>query len=330
MTRLSLSFACGPYDRVLPLARGEVLAEGIDLNFLSTRPSETFWRQLRHEEFDISECSLSSYVMLRSRGDDRFTAIPVFPSRFFRHSSIFINRHKGIVSPQDLRGRIVGVPEYEVTAAVWLRGITQDEFGVLPRDIAWRSGGQEIPGRIEKLEISLPPDIRLEPIPPDKTLSQMLDEGELDALFTVIAPSCFMRGSPNVARLFEYPREVEEHYYRKTQIFPIMHTVILKHDVYRKNRWMAMNLYKAFCKAKEMTVNNYSNTGSLHVTLPWINDDVERLKELMGEDWWPYGVEKNRKTLDTFLRYHYEQGLSTRTMAIDELFAPETLDEFKI
>jgi 4,5-dihydroxyphthalate decarboxylase len=306
------------------------VAEGIDLNVLSVRASEVFWRQLRHEEFDISECSLSSYVILRSRGDERFVAIPVFTSRFFRHSSVFINTHKGIVSPQDLKGKVIGVPEYQVTAAVWLRGIFQDQYGVLPKDIMWRSGGQEIPGRIEKVDICLPADIRLEPIPSNKTLSQMLDEGELDALFTVVAPSSFNRGSPNVARLFKNYREVEEQYYRKTNIFPIMHTVILKNHIYKNNPWIAVSLYKAFCKAKDIAVSSYPNTGTLNVTLPWINDDLERLRKIMGEDWWPYGVEKNRKTLETFLRYHYGQGLSTRPMATDEIFAPETLDEIKI
>jgi 4,5-dihydroxyphthalate decarboxylase len=183
---------------------------------------------------------------------------------------------------------------------------------------------------VEKVELRLPPDIDLEPIPPDKTLSQMLDDGELDALFTARAPSSFKRGSPNVARLFENYREVEEQYYQKTGIFPIMHTVIIREEVYKKNPWIAMNLYKALCQAKEIAVNTYTKTAALHLTLPWINSDVERLKNVLGEDWWPYGLSKNRKNLETFLRYHHEQGLSARQMAVDELFAPETLDEYKI
>jgi len=328
---ISLSFACPPYDRILPLAHGRVSAEGIRLNYLSLEVEEVFWRQLRNREFDLSESSLSSYVMLRSRGDERFIAIPVFTSRFFRHACVFVNTHKGIRAPQDLKGKIVGLPEYQITAVVWLRGIFQDEYGVFPRDIHWRSGGEETPGRVEKIKIHLPSDVDLEPIPADKYLSQMLDDGELDALFTARAPSCFMNGSANVARLFGNFREVEEQYYKKTGIFPIMHTVIMRRDIYEKNPWIAKNLYKAFCEAKDIATTSYDDTAALHVTLPWLTAEVERTKEVMGADWWPYGIVKNRKILETFLRYHYEQGLSEKLMTIEELFAPETLDdEFKI
>lgn len=329
--KLSLSFAFPPYDRVLPLAYGTVMPEGIDLNYLSFDVEEIFWRQLRHHEFDVSEASLSSYVMLRSRGDERFIAIPVFTSRFFRHSCIFINTRKGISIPQDLKGRVVGLPEYQITAVVWLRGIFQDEYGVLPKDISWRSGGEETPGRVEKIELDLPSDIDLKPIPRDKTLSRMLDEGELDALFTARAPSSFIKGSPNVARLFEDYREIEKQYFKKTGIFPIMHTVIIRRSIYERNPWVAINLYKAFCQAKDIATRSYTETAALSVTLPWINAEVESTKNVLGEDWWPYGVVKNRKTLETFLRYHLEQGLSAKPMTLEELFAPETLDdEFKI
>lgn len=327
---LSLSFACPPYDRILPLAHGKVAAEGINLNYLSLEVEEVFWRQIRHEEFDVSESSLSSYVMLRSRGDDRFIAIPVFTSRVFRHSCVFINTHKGIKDPQDLKGKIVGLPEYQITAVTWLRGIFQDEYQVFPKDIMWRSGGEEMPGRVEKIKLRLPPEINLEPIPPDKTLSQMLEDGELDAMFTARAPSSFTRGSPNVARLFKNARDVEEAYFKKTGIFPIMHTVIMKREVYRKNPWVAMNLYKAFCQAKEIAIRNCNQIAALYITLPWVGAELERTKKVMGEDWWPYGLSQNRKTLETFLRYHYEQGLSEKQMTVEDLFAPETLDEFKI
>ena len=328
---LSLSFAAPPYDRILPLADGRVVPEGILLNHLSLQVEEVFWRQLRHQEFDVSESSLSSYVMLRSRGDERFIAIPVFTSRFFRHSCAFINTQKGIREPQDLKGKIVGLPEYQMTAVVWLRGIFQDEYGVFPTDISWRRGGEETPGRKEKIDLDVPSDIDLKPIPPDKYLSQMLDDGELDALFAARTPSCFTKGSPNVARLFPNYREVEEAYYRKTGIFPIMHTIIIKREIYEENPWVAMNLYKAFCQAKEMVVKSYVRTEALHVTLPWIHDEIERTKNTMDEDWWPYGAAENRNVLETFFRYHHEQGLSARLVTIEELFAPETLDEeFKI
>ncbi len=328
---LPLTFACPAYDRILPLAYGEIVPQGIHLNYLDLEVEEIFWRQLRNQEFDISESSLSSYVMLRSRGDERFVAIPVFTSRFFRHACVFINTHKGIKEPGDLKGKIVGLPEYQITAVVWLRGIFQDEYGVSPRDVHWRSGGEEMPGREEKIKINLPPDIDLQPIPPDKYLSKMLDDGELDGMFTARAPSSFTQGSPNVARLFENPREIEESYFRKTGIFPIMHTVIMKREIYEKNPWIAVNLYKAFSEAKKMVLENYARTEALRVALPWVHDEIERTKQVMTEDWWPYGVEKNRHVLETFLRYHHEQGLSERLMTIEDLFAPETLDaEFKI
>lgn len=328
---LNLSFACPPYDRILPLAYGRVAAQGIQLNYLSMEVEEVFWRQLRNQEFDISESSFSSYVMLRSRGDERFIAIPVFTSRVFRHAFMFKNVHKGIQTPQDLKGKLVGLPEYQITAVVWQRGILQDEYGVHPRDIHWRSGGEENPGRKEKINISLPPEIDLQSIPQDKSLSQMLDNGELDAMIGARAPSCFTKGSPNVARLIENTHDVEKEYFAKTGIFPIMHTIIIKRKIYEKNPWIAMSLYKAFCEAKEMVINGYKETAALHVTLPWIHEVVSRMKEIMGEDWWPYGVSKNRHVLETFLRYHHEQGLSDRLMTIEDLFAPETLDEeFKI
>jgi 4,5-dihydroxyphthalate decarboxylase len=322
----------------MPLADSRVVPDGVDLNFLPLAVEEVFlaveevfWRQLRNQEFDIAESSLSSYVMLRSRGDERFIAIPVFTSRFFRHSCVFINTHKGIRKPQDLKGRIVGLPEYQITAVVWLRGIFQDEYGIFPKDVTWRSGGEETPGRVEKIKLNLPSEIDLKPIPPDKYLSKMLEDGELDALFTARTPSSYSGGSANVARLFENYREVEEQYFKKTAIFPIMHTIIIKRDVYKNNPWIAMNLYKAFCQAKQIAMNSYRESAALHVTLPWVNSEVEYTQKLMGEDWWPYGLEQNRQTLETFLRYHHEQGLSEKLVSIEDLFAPETMDaEFKI
>jgi 4,5-dihydroxyphthalate decarboxylase len=328
---LNLSFACPPYDRIFPLIYERVVPKGIRLNYLPMDVEEIFWRQLRNQEFDMSESSFSSYVMLRSRGDDRFIAIPVFTSRVFRHSNIIVNTHKGIKTPEDLKGKIVGLPEYQITAVVWLRGILQDEYGVFPRDVHWRSGGQETPGRKEKIKLKLPPDIDLQPIPEGKNLSQMLDDGELDAMISAREPLCFVNGSPNVAQIFENPREVEEDYYRKTRIFPIMHTVILKRSIYERNPWIAVNLYKAFCEAKDLVLYNYSHKEALFLTLPWYHDVIQRTRELIDEDWWPYGVGKNRHTLETFLRYHHEQGLSERLMTVEDLFAPETLDEeFKI
>ena len=328
---LTLSFACPPYDRILPLAQGEVAPQGIRLNYLALEVEEVFWRQLRNQEFDISESSLSSYVMLRSRGDDRFIAIPVFTSRFFRHSCVFINTEKGITKPQDFKGKVIGLPEYQITAVVWLRGIFQDEYGVMSKDIHWRSGGEEEVGRTEKISLNLPPEIDLQPIGPHQYLAKMLEDGDLDGMFSARAPSCFTNGSPKVARLFPNPRAIEEQYYRKTGIFPIMHTIIIKRALYEKDPWIAVNLYKAFSEAKGIAMKRYAETAALYTTLPWVHDEIERTKAVLSDDWWPYGMKKNRHVLETFLRYHHEQGLSQRLMTIEELFAPETLDdEFKI
>jgi 4,5-dihydroxyphthalate decarboxylase len=330
MKRLKFTFACSPYDRVQALFNGTVVPEGMDFNFIPLDVEEIFWRQLRHQEFDGSEMSLSSYTMARSRGDDRFIAIPVFTSRFFRHSCVYINVNRGIAGPADLKGKVVGVPEYQMTAAVWLRGIFQHEYGVYPRDIHWRSGGEETPGREEKLKLRLPPEIDYQAIPADRTLSRMLDAGEIDAMFTARAPSCFVEGSPNVARLFTSYMEVEKEYYRKTRIFPIMHAVVIKRVVYEENPWVAMSLYKALAVSKNMVLRSLQHTFALHAALPWLVSHVDETRRIMGDDWWPYGIEKNRETLDALCRYSFEQGLSTRKMGIEELFAPETLDEFRI
>jgi 4,5-dihydroxyphthalate decarboxylase len=329
MSRLRFTFACSPYDRMQPLLNGTVVPEGIDLNFIPLEIEENAWRQLKHQEFDGSETSLSAYTQFRSHGDDRFIAIPVFTSRFFRHSCIYINIHKGIKEPQDLKGKTVGVPEYPMTAAVWLRGIFQHEYGVHPGDMRWRSGGEETPGRVEKLKLELP-GVDFQPIPPNKTLSQMLDGGELDALFTARTPSCFVSRSLNVKRLFDNYWEEEEEYYRRTGIFPIMHTVIIKRSIYEANPWVAMSMYKACLQSKNLALKNLQDTHALSASLPWLVRHADYTKGIMGEDWWPYGIEKNRKTLDTLCQYSFEQSLSVRRMSVEELFAPEIFDEFKI
>jgi 4,5-dihydroxyphthalate decarboxylase len=327
-----LTFSCLPYLHMHPLIDGTVTPEGIDLNFIPLEVEEIFWRQLKYQEFDGSEMSLSSYTMARSRGDDRFIAIPVFTLRIFRHSCVYINVHKGITRPAGLIGKTVGLPEYQMTACLWLRGIFQHEYGVNPSQIHWRGGGQEAPGREEKLKLRLPPDIDYQPIPHDKTLSEMLDSGELDALFTARTPSCFSKGSSNVRRLFENFVEMEKEYYLKTNIFPIMHTIALKRSVYEENPWIAMSLYKACLRSKNMVLEKLQQTGGapLYAILPWGGWEAERTRQIMGGDWWPYGIEKNRVTIDALCQYSFEQGLSARRMTADELFAPETFDEFKI
>lgn len=330
MGKLAMTMACTPYDRVAALLDGRVEPEGINLNFIPMEVEETFWRQLRYGEFDCSELSLSSYTMARARGDDRFIAIPVFTSRFFRHSCVYINANKGIETPQDLKGKIIGVPEYQMTAPLWLRGIFQHFYGVAPSEVHWRAGGMDEPGRPEKLKVKLPDDVDYAPIPDDKTLNQMLEDGEIDAMFTARIPTPYLKGSPNVKRLFENYVEVEQDYYRKTGIFPIMHCIGFRRDFYEAHPWVAQSVFKAFDEAKKICIDNYKNTSALYTTLPWQVKAAEETRALMGDDYWPYGITKNRTALQAICDYSFEQGLSERKMTIEELFAKECFDEFKI
>ncbi|MEP7182685.1 MAG: ABC transporter substrate-binding protein [Betaproteobacteria bacterium] len=330
MTKLRLTLACWEYDRTRALADGSVQPEGIDLNYLNLHVEETFFRMLRHREFDVTEMSLSSYAVAAAREDSPFIAIPVFPSRFFRHSCIFVSAAGGIREPKDLIGKRIGVPEYQMTAPVWIRGVLQDEYGVDPASVEYRSGGEEEPGRDEKLKLDLPSKFRVHPIGPTQTLSQMLADGEIDALHVARIPSTFHTRPDAVRRLFPDYVAVERDYYRRTKIFPIMHTVVLRRDVYNANRWIARSLLKAFEEAKRRVVENLYTTSALTTMLPWQVAHVEDVRREMGEDWWPYGFDANRTVLDTFLRYHHEQGLSRRRLSPEELFAPETLEAFRI
>jgi 4,5-dihydroxyphthalate decarboxylase len=330
MSKLRLTLACWDYDRTRALADGSVRPEGIDLNVLNLHVEETFFRMLRNREFDAAEMSLSSYCVSLAGDNPPFVAIPIFPSRFFRHSCIFVSAKSGIREPKDLAGKRVGTPEYQMTAPVWIRGILQDEYGVDPASPEYRTGGEEEPGRDEKIKLDLPPKIRLKPIGPQKTLAQMIADGEIDALHTARIPSTFSSRPGAVKRLFENYVEVEKAYYRKTKIFPIMHTVVLRRDVYDANRWIARSLYKAFAEAQRIVYENLYTTSALTTMLPWQIAQVEEVRRELGEDWWAYGFAPNRHVLDTFLRYHHEQGLSKRRLRPEELFAPETLEAFKI
>ena len=327
---IRLTLACWDYDRTRALMDGTVRPDGIELVYLNQQVEETFFRMIRYREFDCSEMSLSSYVASLSAENPPFVAIPVFPSRFFRHSCIFVSAKSGIRKAEELKGKRVGVPEYQMTAPVWIRGILSDDYGVKVTDVEHFSGGEEEPGRDEKLKLSLPPHIRLKAIPVDKTLSRMLAEGELDALVTARAPSTFHKEPDKVKRLFPNYVEVEKEYYRRTKIFPPMHTVVIRRDVYASNPWVAQSLHKAFTEAKARAYALYNQTAALPAMVPWLVAEMEETRREMGDDWWPYGLEPNRKALETFLRYHHEQGLSKRRFQPEELFARETLASFKV
>ena len=330
MTRLALTFGCWDYDRTRALMDGSVQADGIDLNYLNMPVEETFFRMLRNREFDIAEMSLSSYTVSLQKPERPFVALPVYPSRFFRHSCIYINAAAGIKSPKDLIGKRIGVPEYQMTAPVWIRGILSDHYGVPVDSVTYMSGGEEEPNRDEKLKLDLPPNIKLVPIDSGKTLSKMMNEGEIDALYTARMPSSFLKGDGKVVRLFENYAEVERAYWRETKRFPIMHIVAMRREVYEANRWIAGSLMKALVESQRRTYAALRETAALKTMLPWLNAHVDDTVREMGDDFWPYGLHKNIETLQTFLRYHHEQGLSKRLVKPEELFAPETLESFKI
>jgi 4,5-dihydroxyphthalate decarboxylase len=325
---LSLSFGCWNYDRTRALMDKSVVPDGIDLTYLNMPVEETFFRMLRHREFDLSEMSLSSYTVSCHKEPRPFVAIPVFPSRFFRHSSIYVNAKSGIGEPKDLIGKRVGCPEYQMTAPVWIRGILSDEYGVKVDDVTYFTGGEESPNREEKLKLDLPSNIRVEPIGAGKTLAAMLRDGEIDALYTARKPSTF--DGKAVVRLFEDFVPVERAYFRKTGIFPIMHTVAIRREVYEANRWIAQSLFKAFAEAQRRTYEDLRETAALKAMLPWLHAHVEDARREMGDDYWAYGFKQNRATLETFLRYHHEQGLSKRLLKPKEIFVPETMEAFVI
>jgi len=313
---LPLSLALNPYDHVRDLR-----PQGIDLVMLELPIEEIFFRFTKFREWDASEMSFGKVISLMSEERPEIVAIPVFPSRVFRHSAIYLGKDSNIKKPKDLEGRRVGIPEWAQTAGIYVRGLLQHEYGVDLAAIDWRQAGVREPGRVEKIELKLPPGVRIQAMP-DRSLVEMLAGGELDAVISA--------RSPGGDRLFPNHQQSETEYFRKTRIFPIMHVVVLKRPVYERDRWIAMNLLKAFGEAKRRSVERLADIGVSHVPLAWIADHAQRWKALAGEDFWPYGVAPNRPTLEAFLQYGFEQGVCRRKLAVDELFAPETLQSFKI
>jgi 4,5-dihydroxyphthalate decarboxylase len=320
VTPLRISLACGDYDRVRPLRDGRVVPQGVVLEHTVMPSHRIFAEQVRTRRWDVSEMSLGSYLTLAARGDNPFVAIPVFPSRVFRHGFVWVNADRGIQRPEDLKGRRVGVPDYHMTAAIWLRGILSDDHGVGVRDVEWLTGGLDVPGGTDRIELHLPPDIHVRPVPADRTLDDMLVRGEIDALMSALPPSSFRRGDPKVRRLFADHVAAERDYYRRRGNFPIMHCVALRRDVHEAHPWLAASLYRAFCEAKDRCLAELDAPGAPPVTLPWLTDFLAEVREVLGEDFWPYGVEPNRHDLQTLIRYSDEQGLLARPLSVDELF----------
>ena len=327
MARLPISLACGPYDRTRALADGRVEIDGVELRYIHLEPEEIFFRMLNYGEFDAAEMSLSTYL-LTHLADGPFIAIPVFPSRMFRHTSVYVNSTAGIDKPQDLVGKTVGVAEYQLTANVWIRGILADHYGLPVESVKYRTGGLNTPGRHEKFSVNLPPQIDIAPVAEGQTLSGLLAAGEIDAIYSPRAPESF--GGPSVRRLFDDSRAEEERYYSETGIFPIMHVLVIHRRVYESNRWIAREMVKAFTAAKDIAFAELRRTVALSISLPWVREEFESTVDRMGSDFWAYGIEANRTVLSSFIRYAHAQGLIDTTPEPEDLFAPETGEQFII
>lgn len=325
-----LTMACQAYDRMQALRDGTVHVGGVDLNFLDLPVEETFFRMLKYKEFDIAELSLSSYVLTLDR-DQPFVAVPVFPSRAFRHSGIYVRTDSPVTDPVELAGGTVGVPEYQITASVWIRGIMAEHHGLPISGVRYRTGGLDEPGRQEKIALRLPPGIDVAPIGPGETLSQLLLDEKLDAVYSARNPGPF--NSPNnggIRRLFPDSAAVEKDYHSRTKIFPIMHTLVMRREVYEDYPWLARELVKACQAAKDHALAGIDETAALRYALPWLWHETERTRRILGADWWPYGLQRNHATLSTFLHYSHEQGLASRGYEPEELFAPESLSEVSL
>jgi len=320
MAGVKLKLACNDYDRTRALIDGRVKPEGIDLEISVLKPRELFPRMLDHREFDVSELSLGSYASLVARGTSPFVAIPVPLSKLFRHDAIYVRKGAGIARPEDLKGKRVGTTQFGATATVTIKGLLSDEFGVAPSDMKWFIGGLSTPTERPLIPLNLPKDVSLEFLAPGRTLEAMLAAGELDALFSILIPQMFLEGSPHIARLFPDFKRVEQDYFRRTQIFPVMHIVAIRREVYREHPWIAKSLYRAFCEARDIAVEPLYDTDALIVALPWLIDHIEENWRVFGKDFWAYGIEPDRPAFDALCRWVHEQGLAPRRVTVEELF----------
>ena len=319
---MKLTLACNDYDRTRPLIDGRVKPEGIELCVSVLKPRQLFPRMLDDQEFDVAELSLGSHAALIARGNSPFVAIPVPISRVFRHSCIYVRKTAGIHAPRDIKGKRVGTTQYGATAVVMMKGMLQDEYGVAPRDMSWVVGGLTKPFEKPLIPLNLPRDISLEFAGTGKSLEDMFAAGELDALISIYIPQLFLSGSPCIARLFPDFKAREQDYFRRTGIFPIMHIVALRKAIFDAHPWIAASLYRAFVESRDMAIDALYDTDALVSTLPWLIDHVEESRRVLGQDYWPYGLEPNRPTLNALCRYVHEQGLAPRLVTPDELFVP--------
>ena len=328
MSKLSLSVAVGPYDRTRALIDGSVQIDGVEPTCMTLPPEEIFFRALRHAEFDICELSLSSFTVKTAQGGGPYVGVPAFVSRMFRHTSIWVRTDR-IKKPEDLKGKRVGLPEYQLTANVWARAVLEEDYGVKPSDIHWIRGGIEDSDRPEKITISVPKDVRLDNAPAGKSISRLLADGEIDG-FIAPRPPSLPRNTPNVGWLFPDPAATASDYFKRTGIFPIMHLVGVRRTLVEQHPWLPGAVFKAFSQAKDKAVDMLADPSASKATLPFLEERVAQARALMSDDFWPYGFEANRKMLEAFLRHHHAQGLSSRLVKPEELFHTGTLESFKI
>ncbi len=329
MAKLSLSVAVGDYDRTRALIDGSVAIDGVDPVYMPLVPEEIFFRAFRAAEFDICELSLSSYAIKTAQGDCPYIAVPAFVSRAFRHNAVYVRTDR-IKKPADLKGKKVGVPEYQLTANVWARAFLDDDYGVKPADIHWIRGGIAQPGRPEKLTVKLPADVRLDNAPEGATISALLEAGEIDGFIAPRPPSRIEKGHPHIGWLFPDPVAVAKDYFKRTGLFPIMHVLGIRRALAEQHRWLPGAVLKAFEQARQLAVAELADTTVAKVTLPFVEEMLRDARAFMGEDFWSYGVAPNRKVLDYFLGQHHGQGLSSRRLSVDELFHPATYETFKV
>lgn len=330
MTDLNLSLAMGNYDRTRPIVDGKVKIDGVDPIPMLLNPEEMFFRAFRHEAFDISEISLSSYSISVARGEPHYVAIPVFLSRAFRHTSVYIRTDCGIENPEDLKGKRIGIAEYQLSANVWVRGILEEHYGVKPSDVTWVRGGMDSPGRPEKIKVDLPADVKVEPAPEGATLNQMMVDGEIDGFIGPRWPRCYAEGHPHVGRLFSDSVGAAEDYYKRTKIFPIMHVLGVRRTLAEQHPWLPAALLKAFSESKKIAQEALEDTSATKVTMPFVEDNLNRAQALMGKDLWSYGLAANVHVLEKFLDYHAAQGLSPRRVGVEELFHPSTTEAYSL
>jgi len=330
MSKLEISIAIGDYDRVRPLIDGTVAIDGVEPVFMTLEPEEIFFRAFQHAEFDVAELSLSSFTVRAARGDNPYVGVPVFPSRAFRHSGIYVRTDHGIREPADLKGRKVGLAEYQLTANVWIRAFLEEDFGVEAASIHWVRGGIEEPGRPEKIPITPPHGVSVEEAPTGRSLSELLLAGEIDALIGPRTPSVMTAANPQIGWLFPDPRSAAIENYRRTKNFPIMHLIGVRRTLVERHPWLPAAVLKAFERAKAVASTKLADTSASKVMLPFVDQQLREAQNLMGRDFWPYGISLNRCCLEYFLHQHHKQGLSSRLVTISELFHPATFDVARI